>query len=111
MPIQEHIEAAAAEKWNEIAERQGSPTPDAAALIFSSSLAVSAKRQADALEKLVEIRLKDREPVLEMAREGPSLEERQIDVLERIAEHLRTLAGELAHPEYGIAPTRRAGAH
>jgi hypothetical protein len=32
---------------------------------------------------------------------------RQADALERIAEALHTMAGEMAHPEYGIAPTLR----
>ena len=33
---------------------------------------------------------------------------RQADALERIEGHLRNLAGELAHPEYGVAPTIRS---
>jgi hypothetical protein len=32
---------------------------------------------------------------------------RQADALERIMKTVETMAGEMAHPEYGIAPTLR----
>lgn len=32
---------------------------------------------------------------------------RSADALEKIADHLSTLAGELAHPEWGVAPAIR----
>lgn len=79
--------------------------------VLDLSLAISAKRQADALEKLLELREESMKPTLEMAPKGPSLFEQQreslVECSKREAKALEEIAQAL-HPDSGLTQILQA---
>lgn len=92
-----HIEGDAARSARRAGVMQGHGY--SADWLLLASLAISAKRIADALEKANEV-------VVDHV-EGPTREEQVNTILDRAATALEKLAGELADPEWGIPATMR----